>query len=50
MKEKKPPREPAGFSAFKEFLEKLVRVPKRELDEKEAQYQEERERLRRKAR
>ncbi len=34
---------PPGFSAFKQFLEKLVKVHKSEIDEKEAEYQKERE-------
>jgi hypothetical protein len=42
---KKPP--PDAYSAFKAFLEKLVKVPKSEIDEKEAEYQRERERQRR---
>ena len=42
--EKKPP----GFSAFKKLLEKLARVPRAEIDEKEAEYQRERETLRKK--
>jgi hypothetical protein len=41
-----PEKPPPGFSAFKSLLEKLVKVPKREIDEKEAKYQKERERLR----
>jgi hypothetical protein len=36
----KPP--PDAYSAFKAFLEKLVKVPKSEIDEKEAEYQRER--------
>ncbi len=46
--DKKPP--PQGFSAFKQFLEKLAKVPKAEIDEKEREYQERREPLRKKAR
>lgn len=46
--EGKTPPKPEGFSAFKRLLEKLVRVPKGEIDEKEAEYQRERERLRKK--
>jgi hypothetical protein len=34
--EKKPP---PGFSAFKNLLAKIAKVPKREIDEKEAEYQ-----------
>ena len=45
MTEKKPP---PGFSAFKKLLGKIAKVPKREIDEKEAEYQRERERLRKK--
>jgi hypothetical protein len=33
---------PPGFSAFKSLLEKLVKVPKAEIDEKEAEYQRQR--------
>jgi hypothetical protein len=36
------PKPPPGFSAFKQFLEKLAKVPKGEIDEKEAEYQKER--------
>jgi hypothetical protein len=36
------PKPPPGFSAFKAFMEKLVRVPKKEIDERERAYQEER--------
>ena len=51
MTEAKPPAKlPPGFSAFKALLKKLVRVPKEELDEREAEYQRERERLRKQAR
>lgn len=39
---------PPGFSAFKEFLGRLVKVPKAEIDEKEAEYQRERERVKQK--
>lgn len=41
-----PPKTPPGFSAFKSLLDKLVKVPKREIDEKDAKYQKERERFR----
>lgn len=37
---KKPPGE---YSAFRRLLEKLVNVPKREIDAKEAEYQRGRE-------
>lgn len=47
MTEKVKP--PPGFSAFKNLLEKLAKVPKREIDEKEAEYQRERKALRNKA-
>jgi hypothetical protein len=47
---KKPLPKEGEYSAFKTLLDKLVKVPKREIDEKEAQYQRERERLRKKAR
>jgi hypothetical protein len=33
---------PPGFSAFKQLLEKLVRVPKKEIDKREAEYKEQR--------
>ncbi len=42
------PKPPPGFSAFKQFLEKLAKVPKEEIDEKEAEYQRSRETLRKK--
>jgi hypothetical protein len=45
---KPPPEPPAGFSRFREFLEKLAKVPKSEIDEKERQYQEEKGVLRKK--
>jgi hypothetical protein len=44
-----PVPKPPGFSAFKALLEKLVKVPKAEIDEKEVEYQREREGLRKKA-
>jgi hypothetical protein len=44
--ERKKPPKPEGYSAFKRLLEKLVKVPKREIDEKEAEYQREREQVR----
>ncbi|CAN5666462.1 hypothetical protein BH24ACI5_BH24ACI5_17150 [soil metagenome] len=34
---------PPGFSAFRAFLEKLAKVPKKEIDEQEAEYQRQRE-------
>jgi hypothetical protein len=33
---------PPGFSAFKAFLEKLAKVPKSEIDDKEAEYKKQR--------
>lgn len=39
----KPP--PDAYSAFKAFLEKLVKVPKREIDRKEAEYIESRKHI-----
>lgn len=45
---KKPP--PGGYSAFKKLLGKLAKVPKAEIDEKEREYQNERETLKKKAR
>jgi hypothetical protein len=45
-KKKPPPRE---YSAFKKLLGKLAKVPKTEIEEKERAYQDERERLKRKA-
>jgi hypothetical protein len=38
---KKPP--PGEYSAFKRLLGKLVKVPRREIHEKEKEYQRERE-------
>jgi hypothetical protein len=43
-KEKPPP----GFSSFKKLLEKVAKVPKSEIDEKEAEYQRAREAIRKK--
>jgi hypothetical protein len=37
---------PDAYSAFKAFLEKLVKVPKSEIDEKEAEYQDQRKAIR----
>jgi len=37
---------PGAFERFEAFLTKIVRVPKREIDEQEAKYQHERERER----
>jgi hypothetical protein len=39
---KKPKPRPPESSAFKDMLRRLMKVPKRELDEKEAEYQRER--------
>jgi len=47
-KTKSPPEQPAGFSRFREFLEKLAKVPKSEIDEKEREYQEVKSALRKK--
>jgi hypothetical protein len=38
---------PPAFSAFKNLLEKLVKVPKAEIDEQEREYQRQREAERR---
>ena len=38
-------KHPPGLSRFKELLDKLVKVPKNELDERENQYRRERQRL-----
>ena len=45
-KKKPPPRE---YSAFKKLLGKLAKVPKNEIEEKEAEYQRERKRIRKNA-
>jgi hypothetical protein len=45
-----PAKPPPGFSSFKNLIEKLVKVPKREIDKKEEEYRREREALRKKAR
>jgi hypothetical protein len=37
-----PPPEPAPYDAFRELAGKLVKVPKSEVDAKEAAYQRER--------
>ena len=43
-KSKPPPKAPASeFSRFKDLLRRLVAVPKKEADEKMAQYREQRE-------
>ena len=49
MTEKKP-KPPPGFSAFKKLLGKVAKVPKSEIDQKEAEYQQDREALRKKVR
>jgi hypothetical protein len=36
----------ADHSSFRQLLSKIVRVPKREIDEREAQYQKERKAVR----
>jgi hypothetical protein len=42
---KKPtPTPPPGFSAFKKLLGKIVKVPKSEIEEKEEEYMDERQR------
>jgi hypothetical protein len=41
---KSPTKPPPGFSAFKTLLGKLAKVPKSEIDQKEAEYREERQR------
>lgn len=48
-KKKPPPNEtpPPGHASLKAFLAKLARVPKAEIDEKEAEYQRERNRKKR---
>jgi len=46
-KNQKPP---PGFSAFKKLLEKVAKVPKSEIDKKEAEYRLERDALGKKAR
>jgi hypothetical protein len=43
---KKPPPKPEGFLTFKAFLEKIIKVPKTEIDEKESEYRSDRKRLR----
>jgi hypothetical protein len=43
---KPPPKD--AYSAFKELLGKLAKVPKAEADEKEVEYQRERARIRKK--
>ena len=48
MDEEKPPP-PDESSAFKDLLEKLLKVPKREMDKKEEQYRKQRETLRKRA-
>jgi hypothetical protein len=45
--EQKPP--PGEYSAFKELLDKIVKVPKAEVEEKEREFQE-RDAIRKKAR
>jgi hypothetical protein len=50
-KKKPPPDEtpPPGHDSFKAFLGKLAKVPKSEIDEKEAAYQRARKLARKKA-
>jgi hypothetical protein len=45
----KKDKPPPGFSAFKKLLEKVAKVPKSEIDEKEAEYQRERKGAKRRA-
>jgi hypothetical protein len=39
VKKEKPPSKADEYSAFKNLLSKLAKVPKAEADEKEAEYQ-----------
>ena len=50
MKKPKPPPGTDELSAFRKLLGKLAKVPKSEIDAKEAEYQRERERIRKKKR
>jgi hypothetical protein len=42
------PEEKTPFEKFREFVRKVVSVPKSEIDRREAEYQRERKRIRRK--
>jgi hypothetical protein len=44
--EKKKPPPTDEYSAFKKLLNRIAKVPKAETDAKEAEYQQERERIR----
>jgi hypothetical protein len=46
--DKKPA--PDEYSAFRKLLDGVAKVPKKEIDKKEREYQDEREKLRKKAR
>jgi hypothetical protein len=41
-------QQPTPFEKFREFVRKVVSVPKSEIDRREAEYQRERKRIRRK--
>ena len=46
MGKSRPPKsddQPVPFDAFRELAQKLVQVPKKEVDEREAEYQREQE-------
>lgn len=47
MSKRKPPPKRGEYSAFKNLLNKIAKVPKAEADEKEAEYQKERKKTRR---
>jgi hypothetical protein len=38
MKKRPPPKPPKEFARFKDFLRRIVAVPKKEVDEKMAEY------------
>lgn len=47
MSKKKPPPKADEYSAFKNLLHKIAKVPKAEADEKEVEYQRERKKIKR---
>jgi hypothetical protein len=47
--EKPPPKDPDEYSAFRELLDKIAKVPKEEVDEQQRRF-EDRPALRKKAR
>jgi hypothetical protein len=49
-KKKPPPKDAGEYSAFKRLLDRVAKVPKAEIERREREYQDEREKLKKKAR